>query len=470
MTSASPASAPEMHAVNAGLPAGAAVHLVGIGGAGMSGIARHLIARGHPVSGSDLVEGEAMRRLARAGARTFVGHGAANLPVGVACVVCTEAVADENPELVAARERGVEVVRYGAALAHLLQGRRSTAVAGTHGKTTTAAILAFILREAGFEPGALVGGDVPQLDGGVLLGEGEPMVVEACEYRESFLELAPRHAVITNVDDDHLDHYGTEDRLRAAFRRFARSVDPSGLLVTTSAAARELDLRGAASCRMLTLGPKRRDVRLRVERDGSFSLLHPDGRRTPRMQLALPGHHNLMNAAMAVVIADRAYGVDVDAIAAAVGRFGGVERRFDVLLESEAAVVVDDYAHHPAELEATLLTARRRHPGHRVVAMFQPHLASRTRRHFPGFLNALAHADVCLLVDDYVVAGRDEDGAAGARMLREALAALYMPCLRTSLADAADALIEIHRPGDVIVACGAGDVGEASRELAQRLR
>lgn len=404
------------------------------------------------------------------GIRATAGHDATRLSADVSCVFRSEAIDDDNPEIAAARQRGVPVLRYGELLAELSRGREDTAVAGTHGKTTTSAMLAFILREAGLEPGALIGGAVPQLGGGALLGEGRPLVLEACEYRESFLALEPRHAVITNVDDDHLDHYGTEDRLRGAFRKFAGRVQAGGLLVTTATVARDLDLRGAARCRMLTLGSKRRDVRVRVERDESFSLLHPDGRRTPSMTLSLPGHHNIMNAAMAALMADRAYGVDRDLVADAIGRFGGVCRRFDVLRDDAEAVLVDDYAHHPTELEATLLTARRRYPGRRLLAVFQPHLFSRTRRHFPGFLNALAHADRCVVVDDYVVAGRDEGETAGARHLFEALRSLYMPCVRTTVAHAADTILANLESGDVVVTCGAGDVGEASRELAQRLR
>jgi UDP-N-acetylmuramate--alanine ligase len=446
-------------------------HLVGVGGIGMSALARHLRHRDWRISGSDENLGESTAGFAELGIDLAQGHAASHLPVACDLVVRTAAVGDDNPELVEARVRKLEVKSYGAMLGELVADRDSIAVAGTHGKTTTGAILAFLLERAGLAPGAVIGGLVPQIGGNALTGDGAPFVVEACEYRETFLEFRTRHAIITNVDADHLDWYGTQDRLRAAFRRFAAGIDREGAIVTTSEVAHALDLRGPGRSRVITIGARKSDVRMEDD-EGGFRLVHPDGTRSPRLEIGMSGQHNRLDAAFAAVAAHRLYGLSYAAIAEHLPEFAGIARRFELRLESESAVVIDDYAHHPTEVEAAILAARERFPDRRLVALFQPHLEARTRQHFPGFLNALVLADRAILVRDYHVRGRDSGGFDGARRIAETMRRLGVREAHycASLAEASEDLAKGHRAGDVVLVMGAGDVGETSRALARRLR
>ncbi|MEE9391109.1 MAG: UDP-N-acetylmuramate--L-alanine ligase [Planctomycetota bacterium] len=450
----------------------AAVHFVGIGGIGMSGLALYVSDRGWTVSGSDLVDSAEVQRLRNAGVDVAFGHDTQHLPQDVDFVVRSAAVPDENPEVLAARERGLPVETYARALGALTAHRATAAVAGTHGKTTTAAMLALILDRAGLEPGAVIGGAVPQIGGSVLYGTGAPFVAEACEYAESFLDLEPRHAIMVNIDADHLEYYGSMDRLRAAFSAFAAKLNADGLIVTTTEVAMALDLRRTARARVLTLGSSKCDVRL-IEEAGGFRLLHPDGQSSGWLPAPLPGRHNLINAALAAVMAKKGYSVDHCQIKAAFGEFRGVERRFERLVDTDALTLIDDYAHHPTEVEATLLAARECYPNRRLVAIFQPHLEDRTRRHFAGFLNSLALADEVVVLRDYLVQGRDQGEGQGARKLTEVLKTLDVDCFYAGdRNEAIEHLLprQIRSQSEVWVVMGAGDIRELSRDLHARLR
>ena len=445
------------------------VHFIGIGGIGMSALAQVLHQRGSLVSGSDAGRSAPLEHLEALGISFSLGHAEEHLPEGVDCVIATAAVREGNPELEEATRRGVKVYSYAEALSLLAQDFTTTAVAGTHGKTTTAAMLAWILLQAGKEPAAVIGGLVPQLRGNALFGQGGAMVVEACEFNRSFLALKPHHGIITNMGDDHLDYYGSSDQLRAAFRQFAGRVSRDGILVTQALVARDLDLRGVVKGRLVTIGAKRRDVRL-LDGGDTFRISFPDGAETPPVRMVMPGHHNALNATAAAVVAHLASGVALEEIASALETFEGVERRFRVLREDRDVTVIDDYAHHPDEIEATLLTVRHRYPGRRIVTVFQPHLAARVKRHFSSFLNALAYGDDLVLVRDYKVVGRDEMERDGARRLRQALAQLGVPHhFSPDLNHAVQTVRGLFKPGDVICVMGAGDVGEVSLELAQSL-
>ena len=443
------------------------VHFVGIGGIGMSALARFMHSRETRVSGSDALVDERLAALENLGMSICEGHSEHHLPADVDRVVITAAVGTDNPEVEEAMRRGIEVVSYARALAEVGMNMPSIAVAGTHGKTTTASMIAFVLQELGVDPAAVIGGHVPQLGGNVLTGQGPAFVMEACEYARSFLELSPMHAVITNVGDDHLDYYGSSDRLRAAFREFAGRIDRAGLLVTCSRVARDLDLRGVVNCRMLTIGAKRRDVRV-TNGPAGFILQFPEGTRSRQLKLRLPGDHNVANAAMAAVACHRSYDLPLGDIIDILEHFEGVERRFRVLHDGADFAVVDDYAHHPTEIEATLLAARERFPKRRLIAVFQPHLVERVRRHFAGFLNALAYADDLVLVRDCRVIGRSGQNRDGAQELHEAFRRLSVPCdFCNDVRETAGFLQLRRRRGDVFCIMGAGDVGEVSRELAQ---
>ncbi len=445
------------------------VHLVGIGGIGMSALAQVLHQMGREVSGSDAGEGTRLPQLAAGGIAVHEGHSISHLTPGVDCLVKTAAIAEGNPEVDEAARRGIPIISYAEALGKVAKSWNTTAVAGTHGKTTTAAMLTWILLVAHKNPAAIIGGIVPQLGGNALWGDGGPMVVEACEFNRSFLQLDPNHGIITNLGDDHLDYYGSSDHLRSAFRNFAGKVEKNGLLVTSAWVARDLDLQGVVGGRLVTIGAKSTDVQV-LKQEGAIAIRIPGSGETPFFNMQMPGNHNALNAAAAAVIANFAYGVDLNQIAQALGSFEGIERRYRILRQDKNAVVIDDYAHHPDEIEATLLTVREQFPDRRLVVVFQPHLADRVRRHFSGFLNALAFSDDLFLVRDYRVLGRDEADRSGAKLLHDAMTSLSMPhhfC--KELESCLPMIQQNHKKNDVVCVMGAGDVGGVSLELAKHL-
>ncbi len=391
------------------------------------------------------------------------------VPPECSAVVKTAAIPDDHAALASSRARGLPIFRFSEMLAGLASESASAAVAGSHGKTTTSAMLAVILAAAGRDPTAVIGGEAPDLeDGNARLGEGRILVHEACEYAGSFLVYRPTHGVITNLGDDHVESYGGLDGLRAAFRHFAANTDPGGILVTSAALARNLDLRGVARARLVTLGNSCGDVRVRCH-GRAFEIRFPDGGSCGAVSMALPGRHNMMNAAMAAAAAREGFGVELAVIRDALESFRGVEGRFQILRDTEDFALVDDYAHHPEEIEATLLTCRERFPGRRLRVLFQPHLEERTERRFQAFLNALALSDALILLKDCPVPGRDRGRHGGARRLYTALRRLGVDASYADSADEARAWFEVGaRGGDVDVLLGAGDSKELGRALLRR--
>ncbi|WP_432496223.1 UDP-N-acetylmuramate--L-alanine ligase [Kineococcus gypseus] len=449
------------------------VHLLGIGGVGVSGVARLLLARGVAVSGSDAVDSEVLHRLAALGARVAVGHDEAHLgDLGPGdTVVVSSAVRPANPELVAARARGLRVLHRSEALAALMVGRRGVAVAGTHGKTTTSSMLAAALLEAGLDPGYAIGGELTGgSDGGARDGSG-PFVAEADESDGSFRAYAPEVDVVTNVEPDHLDHYGTAEALARAFEEFVQRLRPGGVLVACAddaGSVRLAEFARQAGVRVRTYGTHPdADVRLSdVDVSGASpsALVHvdvdadagPDAAALP-LRLAVPGLHNLRNAAGALAAALE-LGAPAGAVLRALERFGGARRRFEHRGEAAGVRVVDDYAHHPTEVEALLRAARPVAAGGRVVAVFQPHLVSRTRQFAEQFGRALALADEVVVLDVYV-AREDPDPAVTGALVADAVplpagAVAFVP----DRADAARAVVRRLRPGDLLLTVGAGDV------------
>jgi len=408
---------------------GRRLHFVGIGGAGMSGLALVCAERGAAVSGSDRADSSYMERLRAAGLEPAVGHDAANLPDGEVEVVVSTAIAAENPELAAARERGLEVIHRGELLARLCAEKRLIAVAGTHGKTTTTAMLVWALRAAGADPAFFVGGEVPGVGPGAAAanagwGEGEWVVAEADESDGSFLRLEPEIAVVTNVEMDHHARWGSIAELHAAFDQF-----------TAGARLAEFD---AGSPGPAELG------------------------------LATPGLHNVLNARAALAAIELAGG-DVEAAAAALADFPGVRRRLELKGERDGALVYDDYGHHPTEVRAALTALRELEPEHLVVA-FQPHLYSRTKAFAEGFGAALALADEAIVLDVYPAREEPVGELAGVDGLMVARAAADRMGGRPvswapSLDSARRALARRATPGNVLVTVGAGDVFTLGEQL-----
>jgi UDP-N-acetylmuramate--alanine ligase len=464
------------------------VHLIGIGGAGMSGIARLLLARGVPVSGSDARSGAVLEELAELGARVAVGHDPANLPPSGTVVVST-AVRAGNPELLAARERGFRELHRSQALAALMRGRRGVAVAGTHGKTTTTAMLAVALTGAGLDPSYLIGGSLTAGGGGAHEGAGQAFVVEADESDGSFLVYRPDIAVITNVEPDHLDHYGSAAAVTHAFTAFCGTVRPGGLVVACgddpgaaevlAAAAPGLQASGVevlrygvgAGCdvRLTDLAPTPDGVRFGLATDHPGVAGRPAvAERAGPVTLRVPGVHNALNAAAAWCVS-RHLGADGEVALRALADFGGTRRRFEVRGESRGVRVVDDYAHHPTEVAAVLRAARSVAGGGRVIAVFQPHLFSRTRLFAADFGAALGLADQVLVLDVYAAREDPEPGVTGAliadRVDLPADAVRYLP-------DAAQVPAEIGRrarSGDLVLTIGAGDVTALGSQILTAL-
>jgi len=457
------------------------VHLVGAGGVHMSAIGQILLQRGHEVTGSDLSPSEYTRRLERLGATIWEGHRADN--VGRAELVVTTAAAQpDNPELVAAREAGVPIWLRAEMVQRLIADRELLAVAGSHGKTTTTNMLALMVERGGLDPLVLLGGDSPDLGGNVRAGEGRHAVVEADEYAEAFLEYAPRIAVITNLEVDHLDYYGSEERYRAAFAQFASQVLPEGTLIVcadspgTAALGAE---RASTGAHVETYSIDRDDVTWRArglranDRGGLDATVELDGRELGKLSLQVPGRHNVSNALAALAVAMRA-GVDFHRAAAAVAEFRGARRHFEVIGEvtrdGKSITIVDDYAHHPTEVRATVAAARQRYSGRRLVGCFQPHTYSRSTYLLEGWRSCFESLDALYVLRTYAARETAEQGMDATALAAEITSPA--PTLLASIEEAVSRIARELEPGDVLLTLGAGDVTEVApgvlRELGGR--
>ncbi|HVV31480.1 MAG TPA: UDP-N-acetylmuramate--L-alanine ligase [Mycobacteriales bacterium] len=450
------------------------VHLVGIGGAGMSGIARILLARGARVSGSDAKDSTALAVLRALGARIQVGHHADNLGDSEV-VVTSSAIRPDNPELVAAVSRGLPVLPRAAALAALMRGRTAVTVAGTHGKTTTTSMLVVALQGCHADPSFVIGGDLNEVGSNAHEGTGTLFVAEADESDSSFLLLSPDAAIVTNVDVDHLDHFGSSDAVAEAFEAFVGRIAPGGFLVTCAdnTGARLLaDAARARGVEVLTYGESAEaDLRLddvTVRPDGTgFQPVHHGIRLAP-VELAVVGLHNALDAAAAILTGLR-LGFAVDPLATALAGFTGARRRFELKGSARGVRVIDDYAHNPTKVAAALAAARVVAGPGRVLAVFQPHLFSRTRHFATEFGAALGLADEVVVLEVY---GAREDPVPGVsgQLVADAVP---LPADRVRFtpyaSDAVTHLVSEARPGDLIITLGAGDVTMLGPEVLASL-
>jgi UDP-N-acetylmuramate--alanine ligase len=444
------------------------IHLLGIGGSGMAGIAEVLLNLGYSISGSDLKESTATRRLVSLGAVIAFGHDAARIE-GVDVVVVSTAIKADNPELVAARAARVPVVRRAEMLAELMRFRYGVAVAGTHGKTTTTSLVAAVLAEGKLDPTFVVGGQVKSAGTNARLGAGHYLVAEADESDASFLHLSPMVAIVTNIDADHLETYGGDFKLlKHSFVEFLQRLPFYGLAVLCVDDAEVRGIIDEIGRPVLSYGIDTADADLRAENlrfeaDGAHFEVIEHGRREP-MHLNLPGRHNVLNALAAIAVA-RELGVGFEAIRKALAEFQGVGRRCESHGDWQAAAgvgvrVVDDYGHHPRELAATFSAIRGAYPGRRLVVAFQPHRYSRTRDLFDDFCAVLSETDALLLTDVYA-AGEAPLADADARALARGIRARgkVEPVLVPKVADAPAALVSMLHDGDVLLTLGAGDIG-----------
>jgi len=452
--------------------AGQHIHFIGIGGVGMSGIAQILLGLGHKVSGSDSKASQVTERLQAQGAVCYTGHRAHQVD-GADKVVVSSAIHEDNEELMAARSLNIPVTRRGEMLAGLMAGKKGIAVAGTHGKTTTTAMISLLLARNGLDPTILVGGELPAIGGNAVLGQGDWLVAEADESDGSFLLLGPVIAVVTNIEDDHLEHYGSQEEITRAFARFLDRIPPDGTAVLCTDDANIRAILEKYQGPYLTYGTTGSpDFLLRVLTLAGLSgtaEISYRGRVLGRLELGVPGRHNLLNACAAVAVGTFA-GLPFPAMAAVLAEFKGVRRRFEIVGQSGGITVVDDYAHHPSEIKATLQAATQASGG-RIVACFQPHRFSRTARLAAEFAGAFDDADLVIISDVYSAGEKPLAGVSGRSVVdafqgKNGRVVMYRPTLR----EVVDYLAGAVRPGDLVLTLGAGDIYRAGRELLTRLQ
>jgi UDP-N-acetylmuramate--alanine ligase len=449
------------------------IHFVGIGGIGMSGIAEVLVNLGYRVTGTDLRDSEVTRRLAQLGASIHRGHRERFLG-DADVVVISSAIPRDNPEVAAARERKIPVIPRAEMLAELMRLKQGIAIAGSHGKTTTTSLVSTVLHAAGADPTVVIGGKLNALGSNARLGSSDILVAEADESDGSFLMLNPTIAVITNIDNEHMDHYGSMRAQLDAFTGFANRVPFYGIAVVCVDDPHAASLVPALHKRYATYG-------FSEGADYQASALRHDGpvtrfRVTARgldlgeFTLHMPGRHNVLNAVATIAVCDDQE-VDIEVTRRALAEFEGVQRRFTVRGTAGGVLVVDDYGHHPTELRATLTGARASYPSQRLIAAFQPHRYTRVRDHLHSFAESLDAADVVVLTDIYTAGEAPIDGITIDRLVE--LTRRRRPdrpvVLVRALDELADNLVNISRPGDVIITLGAGSITQVSVALATRL-
>ncbi|GAX90489.1 UDP-N-acetylmuramate--L-alanine ligase [Effusibacillus lacus] len=445
------------------------VHFVGIGGYGMSAIARVMLDLGYQVTGSDVSRQDATDRLESLGAKVYIGHNRSNVS-GADCVVYSTAVTMCNEELIAAQEAGIPVFHRSQMLAKLMEDRKGIAVAGAHGKTTTTSMVSYILQEAGKHPTYVIGGVLTNVGDNAKAGSGEFLVAEADESDGSFTHYNPHYAIVTNIEPDHLENYGGNfEQLKNAYRQFFSNVHSSGVIVACWDDLVVRELLAADSHKILKYGldygadATARGIEL-FDRGARFQLIL-NNQSVGELELSVPGRHNVLNAVAASLVCMQA-GVRFDEIAAALKKFRGAKRRFQVLYDAPDLLVVDDYAHHPTEIRATIAAAKA--SGRRVVAVFQPQRYTRTYYLFEEFSRAFKEADEVILTDIYSPAGEKPIEGVSAEKLalliseNSGVHTVYRPTKQ----EVASYLFDHVRDGDLVLTMGAGDIYKVAEQLA----
>lgn len=449
------------------------VHFIGIGGSGMNGIAIILLGMGYKVSGSDLKPSAVTERLAELGATCYIGHSGENLG-NAELVVASTAIPPDNEELVAAKLRGLPVVHRSEMLAWLMKRQKGIAIAGAHGKTTTTSMVALVLEKNDIQPTIVIGGELTEIGGNAKLGRGEYLVAEADESDGSFLKLDPFIEVITNIEDDHLDYYKTMENILAAFREFLAKVPENGLAVVCLDDPRLRELLDDFNRPYETYALENPEAdymfkNIRLNGNVTAGDVYYQGAYIGTLRLKVHGRHNLSNA-LAVVAVGRFIGLDFDAIASVLENFTGAGRRFQLTGEVNGIRVIDDYAHHPTEIKATLKAAVQVKTG-RVVSVFQPHRYSRTAILGERFGEAFADADIIIISDLYSAGEHPIEGISAETIIsaierHDGREVIYLP----TKTDIVNFLVPTVRPGDMVLTMGAGDIWNAGVELVARLK
>ena len=448
-------------------------HFIGIGGAGMSALAYILLGKGCEVTGSDIKDSATAARLREHGAKVFVGHRAENVK-GADAIVVSSAIAENNPEVVAAHATGIKRLHRSDVNAALLNGAKGIAVAGAHGKTTTTSMIGLILERGNLDPTIIIGGDVDYLAGNARLGKGEYLVSEADESDGSFLKLRPHIAVVTNVEDDHLDHYGTMENIKKAFAEFIGNVDKeSGRAVLCYDSENIREIAGRVDRKIISyaIDNDADYMANNIKPEGagtSFDVVH-GGETVARARLNIPGRHNVLDA-LASIVTGTLCGLTAQEAADALADFHGAKRRFETKAHIGGVWIVDDYAHHPTEIMTTLSAARQTSPK-RIVCVFQPHRYSRTKLLKDEFATAFREADVLILTDIYSAGEAPIDKISGETIFDAVVEgtgqnATYI----TERKNIAPYLETIVKDGDLVMTMGAGDIWKTGEELAGLLR
>jgi len=449
------------------------IHFIGVGGIGMSGIALALLHFGYKVSASDLRESSITDRLEAAGARVYRGHKAFNVPKG-ATVVYSSAVKDDNPEMVQARAMGLPILKRAEVLARLMRDKISIAIAGTHGKTTTTSLVALMFHHAGCDPSAIVGGVVDAFGGNVLCGDGAHFIAEADESDGSLVNFHPCYSIITNIEEEHFGYYHDLQGILDVFGTFIENTLRDGMLVYNlddrNVSALVQNFEGKVLSYSIHQPADVFAENVVLQGFGSAFDVFYRGRTVGRMELSIPGIHNVSNSLGALAVAMEA-GIPFETAKEAAMDYRGVRRRFEVKGLVDDILVIDDYAHHPTEVMATLRSARRVANGGRLVGVFQPHRYSRTKHFHSRFSDAFTAADMVILTDVYSANEPAIEGVDGTTILRSVLASgqenvEYFPDLK----EIPDFLSQSLRPGDVVVVMGAGNISTVAEELVQKLR
>jgi UDP-N-acetylmuramate--alanine ligase len=436
------------------------VHFIGIGGISMSGLAAILLDRNFSVSGSDRSDSPLLEKLRNMGAKIYIGHAAENVK-DADLVVYTAAIPDENPELQEARRLNIPTEDraefLGAMMKHF---PKAIGVSGTHGKTTTTSMLSLMLLEGGLDPTIMVGGELDAIGGNVRPGSSPYMVAEACEYKASFLKFFPNIGIILNIDADHLDFYKDIDDIYNTFLKFSKNIPEDGLLIGCAEDSRVMDIINKASCKTLTYGISKGDFTAdNISYDSfghpSFEALH-QGKPLGNIQLSVPGEHNVLNA-LACIACSFYLGLSFKVMASSLHSYTGTHRRFEKKGEVNGVTIIDDYAHHPTEMRATIKAALN-YPHKRLYCVFQPHTYTRTYTLFKEFTEAFDGLDKLILVDIY--AARENDtGLVSSSMLCEAVKKRGVNCQYAKDFDGAVSILKDElKPGDVVITMGAGDV------------
>lgn len=448
------------------------VHFIGIGGTGMSGLARILLDLGYRVSGSDIKASDVTEQLSDMGADIYIGHACENVG-NAGTVVVSTAIQNDNPEVKEAEKKGIPIIHRADVLARIMELRKSIAVAGAHGKTTTTSMIALVLEKNRLDPTVIVGGVLQNIGGNAKLGQGSYLVAEADESDGSFLKLNPHLAVVTNIEDDHMDHYGTMENILKAFQEFMAKIPDDGLLILCADDDNVRQLLPLCNKPYITYGlqPGARYTARNVGNRGLFTYadIYDGENLLGRLSLNVPGRHNLSNA-LAAVVTGISIGLEFTEIAMALEEFRGVKRRFQLIGEVKNIQVVDDYAHHPTELRATLNAARQT-DAKRVVAVFQPHRYSRTKQLYEEFGKSFAEADV-IVINEVYAAGEAPIPGINADLIIKAIEETEgRPVHYCATLDQTTAYLEeITKPGDLVLTLGAGNIWNVGVELVKRLR